>query len=106
MIKVSSKSRATAVAGAIAAVIRESRQVQVQAVGPGALNQAMKAVAIARSYLIQDGLDLAVVPTFAEVEINGEVRTALRLYVESRSLELAPPVPHRNAHLSPTELED
>src|SRR3954466_8082857 len=105
-IKVSAKSRSTAVAGAIAGVIREYRQAEVQAIGAGAVNQAIKAVAIARSYLQQDQLDLAVVPTFAEVDINGEERTAVRLYIESRGLDEAPNVPHSNGHhLSSAELE-
>ena len=97
-IKVSAKSRSTAVAGAIAGVIREYRKAEVQAIGAGAVNQALKAVAIARSYLQQDQLDLAVVPTFTEVDINGEERTAVRFYVESRALSEAPPVPHGNGH--------
>ncbi len=86
-IKVSAKSRSTAVAGAIAGVIRESRHAEVQAIGAGAVNQAIKAVAIARGYLEQDELDIYVIPTFAEVDINGEERTAVRLIVESRPRE-------------------
>jgi stage V sporulation protein S len=86
-IKVSAKSRSTAVAGAIAGVIRENRHAEVQAIGAGAVNQAIKAVAIARGYLEQDGLDIYVIPTFAEVDINGEERTAVKMYVESRPLE-------------------
>lgn len=97
-IKVSAKSRSTAVAGAIAGVIREYRKAEVQAIGAGAVNQAIKAIAIARSYLQQDQLDLAVVPTFAEVDINGEERTAVRLYIESRASDEAPNVPHSNNH--------
>ncbi len=85
-IKVSAKSRSTAVAGAIAGVIRENKHAEVQAIGAGAVNQAIKAVAIARGYLEQDGLDIYVVPTFAEVDINGEERTAVKLRVESRPL--------------------
>lgn len=105
-IKVSAKSRSTAVAGAIAGVIREFRKAEVQAIGAGAVNQAIKAVAIARSYLQQDQLDLAVVPTFAEVDINGEERTAVRFYVESRPIAEAPNVPHGNGHqMSTTDLE-
>lgn len=105
-IKVSAKSRSTAVAGAIAGVIREYRKAEIQAIGAGAVNQAIKAVAIARSYLQQDQLDLAVVPTFAEVDINGEERTAVRFYVESRSLAEAPNVPHSNGHqMSTTDVE-
>ena len=86
-IKVSAKSRSTAVAGAIAGVIRENKHAEVQAIGAGAVNQAIKAVAIARGYLEQDGLDIYVVPTFTEVDINGEERTAVKLKVESRPLE-------------------
>lgn len=97
-IKVSAKSRSTAVAGAIAGVIREYHKAEVQAIGAGAVNQAIKAIAIARSYLQQDQLDLAAVPTFAEVDINGEERTAVRLYIESRPISEAPPVPHSNGH--------
>ncbi len=105
-IKVSAKSRSTAVAGAIAGVVREFRKAEVQAIGAGAVNQAIKAVAIARSYLQQDELDLAVVPTFAEVDINGEERTAVRLYIESRSTQDAPDVPHSNGHhAAPADLE-
>ena len=89
-IKVSAKSRSTAVAGAIAGVIRENKHAEVQAIGAGAVNQAIKAVAIARGYLEQDGLDIYVIPTFAEVDINGEERTAVRLLVESRPLEKPP----------------
>ena len=89
-IKVSAKSRSTAVAGAIAGVIRESRQAEVQAIGAGAVNQAIKAVAIARSYLAQDGLDIFCVPSFTEVDISGEERTAVRLHVEARPLAPAP----------------
>jgi stage V sporulation protein S len=84
IIKVSAKSRSTAVAGAIAGVIRENKHAEVQAIGAGAVNQAIKAVAIARGYLEQDGLDIYVIPLFAEVDINGEERTAVKLQVESR----------------------
>ncbi len=105
-IKVSAKSRSTAVAGAIAGVIREYRKAEVQAIGAGAVNQAIKAIAIARSYLQQDQLDLAAVPTFAEVDINGEERTAVRLYIESRAISDAPDVPHSNGHhAQPQEIE-
>jgi stage V sporulation protein S len=83
-IKVSAKSRSTAVAGAIAGVIREVRHAEVQAIGAGAVNQAIKAIAIARGYLEQDGLDIWCVPTFVEVDIGGEERTAVRFIVEVR----------------------
>ena len=84
MIKVAASSRSTAVAGAIAGVIRERGQVDVQAIGAGAVNQATKAIAIARGYLELDGIDVVCVPSFAEVMIDGQERTAVRLSVEPR----------------------
>ncbi len=83
-IKVSAKSRATSVAGAIAGVMREVGRVEVQAIGAGAVNQAVKAVAIARKYLLQDGIDAICIPTFADVSIDGEERTSIKLIVETR----------------------
>ncbi len=83
-IKVSAKSRSTAVAGAIAGVIREHKHAEVQAIGAGAVNQAIKAIAIARGYLERDGLDIACVPTFVEVDVSGEERTAVKFLVEVR----------------------
>ncbi len=88
-IKVSAKSRSTAVAGAIAGVIREHKRADVQAIGAGAVNQAIKAIAIAQGYLQQDGLDIVCIPTFVEVDVSGEERTAVKLAVEVRS-ESAP----------------
>lgn len=84
VIKVSAKSRSTAVAGAIAAVIREHRFAEVQAIGAGAVNQAVKALAIARGYLHDDGIDIVCVPFFKEVDIEGQERTAVRFTVEPR----------------------
>ena len=83
-IKVAASSRSTAVAGAIAGVMREKGSVHVQAIGAGAVNQAIKAVTIARGYLEQDGIDIACVPRFVEVDIDGQERTAVRLSVEKR----------------------
>jgi stage V sporulation protein S len=85
VLKVSSRSNPNAVAGALAGVIRQSGAVEVQVVGAGALNQAVKAVAIARGFVAPSGLDLVCVPTFADIEIDGEGRTAIRLLVESRT---------------------
>ncbi|CAG0973713.1 Stage V sporulation protein S [Anaerolineae bacterium] len=85
VIKVSAKSRSTAVAGAIAAVIREHRYAEVQAIGAGAVNQAVKALAIARGYLTGDQIDIICVPYFTEVDIEGQERTAVRFVVEPRS---------------------
>jgi len=99
LIRVSAASRATAVAGAIAGIVREHSSVQVQAIGAGAVNQAVKAVAIARSYLIGDNLDLAIVPSFTTIEVAGEDRTAMRFYIESRATEDAPKVPRQHHQL-------
>jgi stage V sporulation protein S len=91
IIKVASNSRSTAVAGAIAGVMREQDSVDVQAIGAGAVNQAVKAVAIARGYLELDGIDIVCVPAFVEVLIEGQERTAVRLHVERRGSEGTPP---------------
>jgi stage V sporulation protein S len=84
ILKVSSTSPSTAVAGAIAGVVRETGHAELQAIGAGAVNQATKAVAIARGYLALDGIDVVLVPTFTEVTIADDVRTALRMIVEPR----------------------
>lgn len=84
MIKVSASSRSTAVAGAIAGVIREHGRAEVQSIGAGAVNQAIKAVAIARGYLQEDGYDIITIPYFNDIEIDGNERTALRLIIEPR----------------------
>jgi stage V sporulation protein S len=84
LIKVSAQSRSTAVAGAIAGVMREQGHAEMQAIGASAVNQAIKALAIARGYLVQDGIDLVVSPSFNEVEIEGNERTAVRFAVYKR----------------------
>ncbi|WP_283609042.1 stage V sporulation protein S [Faecalispora anaeroviscerum] len=84
VLKVSSKSSPNSVAGAIAGVIRESGAVEVQAVGAGASNQAIKAVAIARGYLAPSAIDIVCIPAFASVTIDGDERTAIKLIVEPR----------------------
>ncbi|RMG81364.1 MAG: stage V sporulation protein S [Chloroflexi bacterium] len=84
LIKVSARSRSTAVAGAIAGVIREYGFAEVQAIGAGAVNQAVKALAIARGYLTRDTIDIVFVPFFTEVDIDGQERTAVRFRVETR----------------------
>ena len=92
LLKVSSRSNPNAVAGAFAGVVREKGHVEVQVVGAGALNQAIKAVAIARSMLSTQGVDLVCVPSFAEIEIDGQPRTAMQLVVEGRDQATKPPV--------------
>jgi len=84
IIRVAATSRSTAVAGAIAGVMRERGNVDVQAIGAGAVNQAIKAVTIARGYLELDGIDIICVPAFVEVMIDGQERTAVRLTIEKR----------------------
>jgi len=84
IIKVSATSRTSAVAGAIAGVVREHNRAEVQAIGAGAVNQAVKATAIARGYLQEDGLDVICMPEFTSVDIDGKERTAVRLVVEPR----------------------
>lgn len=84
VLKVSSKSAPNSVAGAIAGVIREHGCVEVQAVGAGAVNQAIKSVAVARGYLAPAGIDLVCKPAFASVVIDNDERTALKLIVEPK----------------------
>src|SRR5579875_2063530 len=84
VLKVSAQSNPNSVAGALAGVIREKPRAELQAIGAGATNQAIKAIAIARSYLESSEFDIACVPEFTDVEIDGNVRTAIRLLVERR----------------------
>lgn len=85
-LKVSSHSSPNSVAGALAGVIREQGSCEIQTVGAGALNQAVKAIAIARGFLAPSGVDLMCVPAFADITINGEERTAIRILVEQRDM--------------------
>lgn len=80
-LKVSSKSSPASVAGAIAGMVKDNVPVKIQAVGAGAVNQAIKAVAIARGFLIPSGFDVSVTPTFSDIEIDGNSRTAIRIAV-------------------------
>ena len=84
ILKISSKSNPNSVAGAIAGLVKESNTAEMQAIGAGALNQAVKAVAIARGFVAPSGVDLVCIPAFAEVEVEGEHRTGIKLIVESR----------------------
>jgi stage V sporulation protein S len=100
LIKVSAQSRSTAVAGAIAGVMREQGYAEMQAIGASAVNQAVKAIAIARGYLEQDSMDLAIVPSFTEVEIDGSERTAVRMAIFKRPQALYVPS-LTNGHMEP-----
>jgi stage V sporulation protein S len=84
ILKVSSRSRPSAVAGAIAGVVRESGRAEVQAIGAGAANQAIKAVAIARDYLNETGIEAICLPSLVDLRIDEADRTAIRLVVETR----------------------
>jgi stage V sporulation protein S len=84
VLKVSSNSSPNKVAGALAAVLREQGNAELQAIGAGALNQGVKAVAIARGFIAPNGIDLICIPAFTDIEIDGEERTAMKLIVEPR----------------------
>lgn len=81
-LRVSAKSKPNTVAGAVAGIIRDEGTVEVQTVGAGALNQAIKSIAIARGFLIPSGVDLVCVPSFSNIEIEGNERTAIKLLVQ------------------------
>jgi stage V sporulation protein S len=84
ILKVSTKSSPNSVAGALAGVVREKGSAELQAVGAGALNQAVKAVAIARGYVAPSGIDLVCIPAFTDIYIDGEERTAIKLIIQTR----------------------
>lgn len=84
ILKVSAKSNPNSVAGALAGVLRERGNAEIQAIGAGALNQAVKAVAIARGFVAPSGVDLICIPAFTDILIDGEERTAIKLIVEPR----------------------
>lgn len=89
VLKVSAHSNPNSVAGALAGVVREKPNAELQAIGAGAINQAIKAIAIARAYLEPSGMDIVCVPEFTDVEIDGNVRTAIRLLIERRDVRTA-----------------
>lgn len=84
VLRVSSKSRPSAVAGAIAGVMRQSGSAEIQAIGAGATNQAVKAIAIARTFLEVEGIDMVCIPGFSTISIDGNDRTAMRLLLQTR----------------------
>jgi len=84
IIKVKAVSRTAAVAGAIAGVIREQKHAEVQAIGAGAVNQAVKALVLAKNFLSQEGIALVCIPEFVNIEIDDKVRTAIKFVVEPR----------------------
>lgn len=84
-LKVSSKSNPASVAGAIAGMIKDGVHVDIQSVGAGAVNQVVKAIAIARGFLMPVGIDLVCIPSFSDIVIDGEYRTAIRFVVEKKA---------------------
>ncbi len=83
-LKVSATSNPNSVAGAVASVVRAGREVEIQAVGPGAVNQGVKAIAVARGYLAPNGIDICCIPAFSDIEIDGNKRTAVKLMIKLR----------------------
>lgn len=83
VLKISSKSEPNLVAGAIAGLVKEYNKAELHAIGAGALNQAIKSIAIARGYVAPSGIDLVCIPAFMEVEVEGEARTGIKLIVKS-----------------------
>ncbi|HJD00720.1 stage V sporulation protein S [Candidatus Arthromitus sp. SFB-turkey] len=84
VLKVSTKSNPNSVAGALAAILKEKSLVEIQAIGAGAINQAVKAVAIARGFVAPSGKDIVCIPAFTDIQIDGEERTAIKLIVQPR----------------------
>ncbi len=84
VLKVSAKSIPNKVAGALAGTIREQGKAEMQTIGAGALNQAIKAIAITRGFVAPEGIDLICIPAFCDIEIDGEERTAIKFFVEPR----------------------
>lgn len=84
VLKVSANSNPKSVAGALAAVVREKGSAELQAVGAGAVNQAIKAIAITRGFVAPNGINLICIPAFSEVQIDGEERTAIKFIIQPR----------------------
>ncbi len=84
VLKVSTTSQPKSVAGAIAAIVRKDQVVEMQTIGAGAVNQAVKSIAIARGYVAPNGIELICIPAFSEIEVDGEVKTSMKFLVEKR----------------------
>ncbi len=85
VLRVAAKSSPNSVAGALAGAIKENGgAAELQAIGAGAVNQAVKAVAIARGFVAPSGVDLVCIPAFEDLEIDGEERTAIKFIVKAR----------------------
>ncbi len=84
VLKVSSNSQPKAVAGAVAAILRNGNPVEIQAIGAGAVNQAVKSIAVARGYVAPNGIDLVTIPAFLQLDVNGETKTSIKFIIEKR----------------------
>ena len=84
VLKVSTESAPKSVAGAIAAISRNNKSVEIQAIGAGAVNQAVKSIAIARGYVAPNGIELICVPAFSQIEVEGELKTSIKFLIEKR----------------------
>lgn len=84
VLKVSANSQPKSVAGAIAAIVRTDQSVEMQTIGAGAVNQAVKSIAIARGYVAPNGIELITIPAFSQIEVDGEVKTSIKFIVEKR----------------------
>ncbi|KYH35776.1 stage V sporulation protein S [Clostridium tepidiprofundi DSM 19306] len=84
ILKVSAKSNPNSVAGALAGVLKENGTAEIQAIGAGAINQAVKAIAIARGFVAPTGVDLVCIPAFTDVKIDDEERTAIKFIIQAR----------------------
>lgn len=84
ILKVSTTSQPKSVAGAIAAIIRNNEVVEIETIGAGAVNQAVKSIAIARGYVAPNGIDLITIPAFSQIEVEGEVKTSIKFVIEKR----------------------
>lgn len=84
ILKVSANSQPKSVAGAIAAIVRNNQPVEMQTIGAGAVNQAVKSIAIARGYVAPNGIELVTIPAFSQLEVDGEIKTSIKFVVEKR----------------------
>jgi len=83
-LKVSTKSQPKSVAGAIAAIVRNNDSVEINTIGAGAVNQAVKSIAIARGFVAPNGIELVTIPAFSQIEVDGEPKTSIKFIVEKR----------------------
>lgn len=84
ILKVSATSQPKSVAGAIAAIVRTNQTVEMQTIGAGAVNQAVKSIAIARGYVAPNGIELVTIPAFSQIDVEGEIKTSIKFVVEKR----------------------